>query len=326
MHRLPAEPFLLADLATLHLTRSQLEDFLADGSVRRVVRSVYVRADVADTIELRARCARMVLPPHVVVSDRTAAWLHGVDAYDLTTTDVPPDVEVVSIGDRERTRRDGFVGGQRALVADDLCEICGIVTTTALRTACDLACERGRSAALAVLDAFRRLHGLTRADFERILPRFAGRRGVRQLRELVRYAIPDAESPGESWTRLAIIDAGLPHPEAQVWVEIPGHGRVRLDLAYPRLKIAIEYDGTAFHSSERDRQHDRRRRDALRRLGWIVIVVTRDDFSGDGLVRWISELRSAVRDRGPRGRRRQYARGESATGPVLSRRAGSRVR
>ena len=45
-------------------------------------------------------------------------------------------------------------------------------------------------------------------------------------------------------------------------------------MAYTRLKIAIEYDGEEFHTDDVDREHDERRRDALRRKGWIVIVVT----------------------------------------------------
>jgi hypothetical protein len=314
MIQLPSGPFLASDLPAIGLSRWQLDELVATGAVRRVVRAVYVDAAVPDSIALRAQCAALVAPPHVVVSDRSAAWLHGVDTYDLAAHAVPPDLEVVSIGPHDRTRREGFLGGKRALAPEDLCEVCGVLTTTALRTACDLACLRGRSAALAVLDAFMRAHGLTRADFEAVLPRFRGRRGVRQLRELVRHAIADAESPGESWTRLAIIDAGLPCPRAQVWVTVPGYGRVRLDLAYAELKIAVEYDGEEFHGSEEDRARDTARREALRRLGWIVIVVTKSDFTGEPLVGWIAELRCALAERRPVATRR-YSRGESVSVP-----------
>lgn len=43
-----------------------------------MLRNVYVRADVPDTIELRAAAASLV-HPFGIISDRFAAWIHGVD-------------------------------------------------------------------------------------------------------------------------------------------------------------------------------------------------------------------------------------------------------
>ena len=309
---IPDGPFRWTDAAKAGMTQWQLSELLRDHVVRRVLHSVYVRADQPDSIRLRADSARLVLPEHVVVSDRSAAWLLGVDTYSIEPLEEIPDLEVVSTDGHEATERPGVLGGKRDLLPDEICEVCGIRTTTALRTACDLACQRGRSAALAVLDAFMRAYGLQPEDFQRMLPRFKGRRGVKQLRELVNYAIPDAESPGESWTRMAIIDAGLPAPKAQVWVDLPGFGRVRLDLAWPTLKIAVEYDGEEFHTEQEDREYDEARRTALRQAGWVVIVVTKSGFTGPGLDSWLTELRASYRDRSPRPARRRYSRGEPA--------------
>ena len=58
-----------------------------------------------------------------------------------------------------------------------------------------------------------------------------------------------SESSGESWTRLEINDHHLPEPTPQFWVVIDGVPTYRLDLAYPRARIAIEYDGVQHHSS-----------------------------------------------------------------------------
>jgi hypothetical protein len=317
MATLPDDPFHVRDLPLLGLTRHQLDDLVAAGDVRRVVRAVYVKASVPDTVELRARCARMVLPPHVVVCDRSAAWLHGIDAYDLASLELAPDLEVTSIEGAGPTRRDGVLGGKRDLLPEEVCTVCDVATTTALRTACDLATLHGRATALAVLDAFMRHHGLTRADFDRILPRFAGRRGVKQLRELVNHAVAEAESSGESWTRMMIIDAGLPCPEPNVWVLVPGYGRVRVDLAYAGLRIAVEYDGEEFHTEASDKEHDELRRQALRRQGWVVIVVTKHDLSGERLESWLDELRGVLRERRPAARRR-HSRGPAS--PDLPRR------
>jgi hypothetical protein len=309
MHELPEHPFLSRDASRYGLTRRHVAALVKEGVLRRPVRRVLIRSEVPDTPEVRAHCASLVMAPHVVVSDRSAAWLHGIDAYDLADLELPPDLEVVSIDGQAATRRDGVLGGKRDLLPEEICEVCGVLTTTALRTACDLACLRGRPTALAVLDAFMRHHGLTRDDYRRMLPRFKGRRGVKQLRELVEHATPAAESSGESWTRMAIIDAGLPSPRPNLWVHVEDYGWVRLDLAYAWLKIAVEYDGEEFHTEDHDKQHDQRRRDALRSQGWIVIVVTKADLRGERLDAWLAELRGALHERRPVATRR-YSRGE----------------
>jgi hypothetical protein len=303
----PDTPFTAAQLTELGRSSRQLRDAVADGAVRMVHRGVYARGDLPDTTELRARAAMLVAPSHVVVTDHSASWIHGVDAFDPTALDLPPDLEVVSVGGNDRTRRSGVLGGKRTLNEEDVCVIEGIRLTTTVRTACDLACLRGRYAALAVLDAFMRIHGVTRQDYERVAMRFTGRRGVRQLRELIALATELAESMGESWTRMAIHDAGLPAPQPQVWVLLAGFGRVRLDLAYRFLKIVVEYDGEEFHSSDEDKEADRKRRKALRDAGWFVIVVTKHDFAGEALDAWLIELRGAIQERQQRPGRR-YAR------------------
>lgn len=48
----------------------------------------------------------------------------------------------------------------------------------------------------------------------------------------------------------------------------------RLDMALPALKIAIEADGKAFHSSSEQKAHDRKRDAYLRSKGWIVLRFT----------------------------------------------------
>jgi len=70
--------------------------------------------------------------------------------------------------------------------------------------------------------------------------------GARRFREAAALARPDVESPMESRTRLCIVGAGLPEPAIQYTV-VDGSGRfvARLDLAYERLRIGIEYEGDA---------------------------------------------------------------------------------
>ena len=89
----------------------------------------------------------------------------------------------------------------------------------------------------------------------------------------------------------------MPAPQVQWWITRNGRRLYRLDLAYPGMKICVEYDGEEFHDSPEAREADEARRSWLREHGWIVIVVTKDDFSPDGVRRWTEELRRAVESR-----------------------------
>ncbi len=293
---IPDHPFTFSQIEELGLTRKQLRSLVTAGQVRRPLRGVYVATSTPSTPATRASCAALILPAHSVVCDRGAAWILGIDTFEPDALDVEPHLDVVAVGGANGSRRPELAGGKRALLPDEIIEINGVRLTSPIRTACDIACLRGRHRGLATLDSFRREYGLTETDFAVFLPRYRGRRGVRQLRQLVAWSDPRSESPGESWTRLEILDAGLPSPEPQVWVDVPGWGPVRLDHAYRYLKIAVEFDGREFHGEDR-REHDEARRAALRRAGWIIIVVTSADLSTDRVLRWTAELATAIADR-----------------------------
>jgi hypothetical protein len=138
-----------------------------------------------------------------------------------------------------------------------------------------------------------RAYGITHDEMVEQLPRYRRRRGVVQLRRLIPLATPLAESPGESWMRMAIIQAGLPMPQPQYWVRDYGKKKYRLDLAYVLAKIAIEYDGRKYHS-KKHRAKDERRRKWLRDHGWTVIVVTRHSFTLDAWMAWTGEISAAM--------------------------------
>ena len=292
---LPDTPFTRAEATAWGIDRHQLGDLCAQHQVRRVLRNVYVRTDVADSVELRASAAGLVVSPAAVFVDRTAAWLHGVDVYDYRELEILPPLDCVVLRDRSRIERPELVGGERDLALADVTTVFGLRVTTPLRTALDLACRLPRPDGLAALDELMRRHDLSRGQLVGQLPRFRRRRGVVKARELVSIADPLAESPRESRTRLAIHDAGLPVPTLQHWVEEHGTPVYRLDLAYPRHRVAVEYDGAEWHDrTPAQRDGDRRRRQWLRERGWTVIVVRRGDFDAERRHRWLGELRAAL--------------------------------
>ncbi len=268
--------------------------------IRRVMRDLYVPLDFPDTLSDRASAARLVVPPHVAAVDGTAAWIWGVDTRQPWELDVPPPVELFSLRGHDRLRRPEVRSGVRDLTESDLTTIEGLSVTVPVRTSLDLACRRSRPAALAAMDGFARVQGVGVPELTRLLPRYRRRRGVVQARQLVPLVDGRAESPGESFVRLAVDDAGLPTPEPQFEVMVRGVVIYRLDLAYPHLRICVEYDGEEFHSSAAQRDADERRRRWLRDHGWVVIVVRKDGFKGAALDQWLHELREAIRDRSRR--------------------------
>lgn len=273
-------PFTQAEAEQLGLSRQALRSLVASGHVRRVLRGVYAVAQAPDTMQQRARAVALVVPPGSVVTDRTAAWIHGVDLLPRSALREPPPVSCFRMLGT-RLRRSGVASGTRGLLARDVVEICGVLVTSPVRTACDLGRLLWRFDAMAAIDAFLGV-GVDHGELDGEVPRFKGLRGVRQLRALVPLGDPRAEAPSESALRLHWHDAGLPWPEPQFWVyDAAGRPLYRLDIALPELRYAAEYDGAEFHTSDADRAHDDDRRTWLRDVGhWTIDVFTQRDVYG----------------------------------------------
>jgi hypothetical protein len=222
---------------------------------------------------------RLVLPPDAVVTDRTAAWMHGA-LMALAPGDHLRVPEVSIFQPAGKRLRNGLsASGERTLALEDVMDIAGVRVTTPLRTACDLGRLLSRDSALASMDALLRLGSFTTDDLILELERFKGFRGIRQARLLAGLADPGAESFGESALRLRWYDACLPRPSTQIDVIDEGWLIGRLDLGDPEVRYAAEYDGEAFHGADR-LAHDERRRAALAACGWRVDVFRRGNVFG----------------------------------------------
>lgn len=200
-------PFSRARVASAGLSRSVLERMLNDGVVRRVLRGVYVRADQPDTMLLRARALGVLLSDRVIVVDRTAAWVHGLDV----------DFPIGRLDVLGRRRDAGHFAARRELFPGEVEQIGGVRVTSVLRTVMDLARLLGPDRALALLDST--LHqGLCRhRDLVAALPGHAGLGGAAQLSRLVALADTRPASAAESVLRLRWLAAGLPTPVPQLW-------------------------------------------------------------------------------------------------------------
>lgn len=104
----------------------------------------------------------------------------------------------------------------------------------------------------------------------------AGRRvGIAALRAALPRVRSGSASRPETWTRLTLVDRGLPEPvlDHDV-VDDAGRFLACVDMAYPRWKIAIEYEG-AHHNTDAQWEADIARYARLDAEGWTVVRVSR---------------------------------------------------
>jgi len=103
------------------------------------------------------------------------------------------------------------------------------------------------------------------------------RRGAELLREALPLIRPGSASRTESWTRLTIVEAGLPEPVLNYDVyDEAGRFVGCIDLGYPDLRIAIEFEGDQHRTDPAQWQRDIEKYEQLADLGWRVVRVTRD--------------------------------------------------
>lgn len=115
---------------------------------------------------------------------------------------------------------------------------------------------------------------------------------------LLSRAIPHirlgVRSPRETRLRLLLVRAGLPEPEV-AWVLRDRGGRriAELDLAYPRWRVAPEYDGRVHADDHAQFAKDGDRWDAIRAAGWDHVRIMKHHMRGNGAVA-VQKVRAAL--------------------------------
>ncbi len=165
-----------------------------------------------------------------------------------------------------------------AIFTDDVTMHQRIAVTTPERTVVDLSGRLGRDALGRIIDEGlrRRLVRLDRLG--RCVARLAGSPGRRTatIHGLLRERL-DGYDPGDSdlETRALrlLVSRGLPPPVQQHRVRVQGR-RMRIDLAYPDVRLAIELDGWDHHRSRTAFDDDRARANLLVSDGWSLVRFT----------------------------------------------------
>jgi very-short-patch-repair endonuclease len=251
-------------------SRGMRRRLVADGRIELSHPLVYVVCGSPRTWEQQCMAAVLAAGPGAAVSHRSAGRLWAV----LPRDDV---VEVTVPRGRLPRLRDVQVHRSRDLGSRWVTRRQGIPTTNPLMTLIDLGAVL---TAIDVEDALDR--GLEKRLFSVAAVEWAyndvarpGRRGCGVLRGVLDERALGSDPPdGLLEPRMARLlrDHGLPPAAFQHPV-----GAYRVDFAYPDLRLAIEVDGYAVHTSPRALRNDLSRQNALVLLGWTVLRFTWSD-------------------------------------------------
>ncbi len=136
--------------------------------------------------------------------------------------------------------------------------------------------ELPRDNAVAVLDDTLHRGLLTDAGLSAVTARMRGRRGSAKVADWIGLVDRRAESPLESFARLACVDGGVPPDELQVEIRassgrLIGRGDMGWRLDGSRWLIA-EIDGREFHEAPNALLRDRARQNALMNTGRVDLL------------------------------------------------------
>ena len=152
-------------------------------------------------------------PGSVAVSHQSALVLHQLPQWAL-------DLSEVQLSRLDERRHSGPVAGVRyhrgRLSSADLTERDGLPVTTLARAVLETACTTSFEAAVVIVDAALRDHGLGERELLRLLGLTAFWPGSPTARSAIGFGDGRSESVGESRLRVLMYNHGLPRPVLQV--------------------------------------------------------------------------------------------------------------
>lgn len=245
---------------------------------RRVFPDVYACRDLVLTLSERAEAAWLWSHRQGIIAGATASGLHGAEYVD----DSDP-VELVWPNHRApadiKTRHDLVLPGEVMTVA-------GLPVTTPERTAFDLARRGAVWQAVGRLDALARAVEYKEDDIAEMCRRHPHARWIRRVDRVLAHVDAGSESPKESWLRMVLVEGGYPRPQTQIPVPGPyGDPIYHLDMGWPELKIAVEYDGDQHRTDPERYRRDIKRSEYLQRMGWTRLRVVAGDHRNEVLWR-----------------------------------------
>jgi very-short-patch-repair endonuclease len=253
-----------------------IRSLLDSGSLVRLRYGCYLRASVWDAQSPRTR-SRQLIYAHAhgtrttstglfVYSHTSAARLHRLHLWNVDNL-----IHILQRVQPSSERHGKDVKCHTRPFSDhEVTVLRGLRVTSLERTAADCAMMLTYRQALIVMDHALRL-GADRSLLQAMAGSLDGRRGVRTFRRALEGADARSESPGETLTRELILRLKIKPPTPQVEVT-SAIGRHRLDFAWKKEKVALEFDGKLkyfdFKPTAEVLYEERRREKALTEEGW----------------------------------------------------------
>jgi very-short-patch-repair endonuclease len=290
----PSQPFSRADARAAGIGLKTL----LSSRFHKIFYDCYVSSAVPLSTRLRAMAALGISPPGSFVSHATAARIWGGIVSE--TSDVHVTVPPTAV----RSSRQG-VKAHAGVIGAAVTRFRNLAISTPEQTFLDLATCLDLVALVVVGDSLIRAGRTTAAALHDAALAWRGR-GAKLARRAARYVRDGVDSAMETRLRMLIVLAGLPTPQVNFILRHPdGSWWMRFDLCYPSLKLIIEYDGRQHAEDDDQWLHDLKRREALDRMGWRIIVVTSRDYY-DTPEEVLRRVRDALIDRGMLGVRRRF--------------------
>lgn len=221
-------------------SRRELERALSTGAVRRLRRGIVTDADAdrepTDEHVLRVRAAATYLGPGTAFSHYSAAVLHGLPLLSPRLREV---TVVRTLGGHGGIHPTIHARAAR-LGPDDTTEIDGLPVTSLARTVSDLIRLLPFQESVMLLDRALAL-GVDQAE---LTERTRGGRGCRMAARAIGFSDGSAESPGESLSRVRMLEAGLVMPVLQYTIrDAAGRFLGRGDFYWDHVRTLGEFDG-----------------------------------------------------------------------------------
>lgn len=235
---------------------------------RRVLPGVYAPKRAELTLFDRTVAAVLWSGHNGVVTGSAASALHGARWVDADA-----EIELNHANNRApagiRTRRE-------TLLRDEVTHVRGLPVTTVERTAFDLARRGPVVPAVQRLDALLRAAGFGGDEVLALAARHPGMRRCLRVPAVLDLVDGGAQSPQETWWRMRLSAAGYPRPQTQVPVAGPNGCMYYLDMAWPELMIAVEYDGEQHRLDRAQYAGDIRRSEYIARRWKRVRIIAGD--------------------------------------------------
>lgn len=267
------------------VTRGQLRG----PEFRRLFPDIYLPANVAPTLAMRSRGAHLLIAGRGVLAGYSAAELLGAR---IAPRDA--DAEVVVRADVRECR--GLRVHRDQLADDEVETMAGLVITSAIRTAYDLARWSTLVEGVVAADALGRIGRFGPSALVELAARYPGTRWRRRVPLIAEPMDPRAESAMETRCRMSLVLRGLPRPELQYQVrdELGDHV-AWLDMAYPAARAGVEFDGQ-HHQEAPVFRADLARHNRLAALGWTVLRASATDVLRNP-DRFAAQVRAVLRQR-----------------------------